>query len=200
MSEVADDRLTLDPATTALLLIDLQHGIVARETAPHSATDVVANAVRLADAFRAAGAFVVLVRVSYSADGRDALRPPVDAPNPPGPPPAGWDVIVPELGPREGDHVVVKRNWGAFYGTDLELQLRRRGVRTLVLGGIATNYGVESTARDAFERGYAQVLVEDATTTFSEEAHALALRYVFPRLARVRSTADVLAAIAAPAA
>jgi nicotinamidase-related amidase len=192
---MADEELRLDPATTALVLIDLQAGIVARETAPHSAADVVANAARLADRFRQRGAFVVLVRVSFSPDGRDALRPPADQPNPPGPPPAGWDAIVPEIGPRDGDHVLTKRNWGAFYGTDLDLQLRRRGIRTLVLGGIATNYGVESTARDAFERGYAQVIVEDATTTFSAEAHGLALAYVFPRLARVRSTDQVLAAL-----
>jgi nicotinamidase-related amidase len=189
------EPLTLDAATTALVLIDLQRGIVGRETKPHAASAVVANAVRLADAFRAAGALVVLVRVSYSADGRDMLRPPVDSPNPPNAPPAGWDQIVPELGPRDGDIVVTKRNWGAFYGTDLELQLRRRGIRTLVLGGIATSFGVESTARDAFERGYAQVIVEDASTALSEGAHEFAFTTIFPRLARIRSTAEVLDAV-----
>jgi nicotinamidase-related amidase len=195
--EMTDAELTLDPATTALVLIDLQRGIVARDTRPHAAADVVANAVRLAGAFRAAGGTVVLVRVSYSPDGRDALRPPADSPNPPGPPPAGWDELVPELGPRDGDLVVTKRNWGAFYGTDLELQLRRRGIRTIVLAGIATNFGVESTARDAFERAYAQVIVEDATASFTAEAHAMAFSVVFPRLARVRSTEQVLAAVSA---
>jgi nicotinamidase-related amidase len=190
-----NDELVLDPARSALVLIDLQRGIVARETAPHPAAQVVANAARLADAFRARGGFVVLVHVDFSPDRRDALKPPVDAPNPPAPPPAGWADFVPEVGPREGDHVVTKRQWGAFYGTDLDLQLRRRGIDTLVLGGIATNYGVESTARDAFERGYAQVLVEDATTTFDADAHALALKFVFRRLARVRSTEVVLAAL-----
>jgi len=190
------EPLTLDAATTALVLIDLQRGIVARETKPHTAADVVANAARLADAFRAAGALVVLVRVSYSADRRDMLRPPVDTPNPPNTPPAGWDRIVPELGPRDGDVVVTKRNWGAFYGTDLELQLRRRGIRTIVLGGIATNFGVESTARDAFERGYAQVIVEDASAALSEGAHEFAFTTIFPRLARIRSTAEVIAALA----
>ena len=192
---MTDHPLALDPATTALVLIDLQKGIVARDTAPHPAADVVANAVRLADAFRAAGAPVILVRVSYAADMRDALSPPVDTPPPPWNRAADWDELVPALGPREGDIVVTKRNWGAFYGTDLELQLRRRGVRTLVLGGIATNFGVESTARDAFERAYAQVIVEDATSAFSPDAHAFAFGTIFPRFARIRSTTQVLAAL-----
>jgi nicotinamidase-related amidase len=191
-----DERLTLDPATTALVLVDLQKGIVWRDTAPHTSAGVVANGVRLADAFRAAGALVVLVRVAFAADLRDALSPPRDEVPPPSTPAPDWAEIVPELGPRPGDIVITKHQWGAFYGTELDLQLRRRGIRTLVVGGIATNYGVESTARDAWERNYALVLAEDATTTFTEEAHSLALKYVFPRIARVRSTAQVLAALA----
>lgn len=192
---MADERLTLDPATTALVLVDLQKGIVWRDTAPHTSAAVVANGVRLADAFRAAGALVVLVRVAFAPDLRDALSPPRDEVPPPSTPAPDWAEIVPELGPKTGDIVITKHQWGAFYGTELDLQLRRRGIRTLVLGGIATNYGVESTARDAWERNYALVLAEDTTTTFTEEAHTLALKYVFPRIARVRSTAQVLAAL-----
>jgi nicotinamidase-related amidase len=193
---MADDVLALDPATTALVLIDLQRGIVTRQTQPYSAADVVARCARLADRFRELGSTVVLVHVDFSPDGRDALSPPVDAPNPPGAArPADWAQIVSEIGPRPGDLVVTKRNWGAFYGTDLDLQLRRRGVRTLVMGGIATNFGVESTARDAFERAYAQVLVEDAMAGLSAGAHEFAVKNVFPRLARVRSTEQVLAAL-----
>lgn len=193
--EMTGDALTLDPASTALVLIDLQKGIVARDTAPHAAADVVANAVRLAERFRGVGAPVILVRVSYAADLSDALAPPVDTPPPASTRSADWDQVVPELGPREGDLVVTKRNWGAFYGTDLELQLRRRGVRTIVLGGIATNFGVESTARDAYERAYAQVIVEDATSALSAQAHAFAFTTIFPRFARIRSTEQVLAAL-----
>jgi nicotinamidase-related amidase len=111
--------------------------------------------------------------------------------------PPNWADIVPELGPQPGDVVITKRQWGAFYGTDLELQLRRRGITTIVLGGIATNFGVESTARDAWERNYELILVEDAMTSLAPDAHALALKVVFPRLGRVRSTADVLAALGA---
>lgn len=193
-----DEPLTPDPATTALVLIDLQKGIVSRDTAPHTSARVVANAARLADAFRAAGALVVLVRVAFAADRRDLLNPPRDEAPPPSAPSPDWSEIVATIGPREGDVVITKHQWGAFYGTELDLQLRRRGIRTLVLGGIATNYGVESTARDAWERGYALVLAEDATSTFTAEAHALALKYVFPRLSRVRSTAEVLAALGTP--
>jgi len=192
---MADEGLTLDPATTAVVLVDLQKGIVWRDTAPHASAAVVANGARLADAFRAAGALVVLVRVAFAPDLRDVLSPPRDEVPPPSTPGPDWAEIVPELGPKGGDIVVTKHQWGAFYGTELDLQLRRRGIRTLVLGGIATNYGVESTARDAWERSYALVLAEDATSTFAEEAHVLALKYVFPRIARVRSTAQVVAAI-----
>ncbi|HET7230119.1 MAG TPA: hydrolase [Longimicrobium sp.] len=192
---MADEDLKLDPATTALVLIDLQKGIVWRDTAPHTSQTVMANAAKLADAFRAAGALVVLVRVAFSADTRDVLNPPRDEVPPPQKPSADWSDIVPELGPRGTDLVITKKQWGAFYGTELDLQLRRRGIRTLVLGGIATNYGVESTARDAWERNYALVLAEDATSTFSEEAHLLALRHVFPRISRVRRTALILSAL-----
>jgi nicotinamidase-related amidase len=187
--------LSLDPARTALVLIDLQRGIVGRPTAPHAAPDIVAQAVRLARHFRELRAPVVLVRVTYSADDADRLKPPVDAaPFGAGPMRADFADIVPDLGPVPGDVVITKRQWGAFYGTELDLQLRRRHVRTLVLGGIATNFGVESTARDAFERGYELVFVEDAMSGLSAEAHAFAISAIFPRLGRVRSTEAVLAA------
>lgn len=188
-------ELTLDPKTTALVAIDLQHGIVAMNTAPHASADVVARNAEIARALRAAGGTVVFVRVTQSADGKDALKPTTDAaPAAGGARPANWAELVPELGVEESDVVVTKRQWGAFYGTDLELQLRRRGVKTILLTGIATNIGVESTARDAFERGFDQVFVEDATASASEAAHKNSFG-LFPRMGRVRSTAEVLAAL-----
>ncbi len=90
-----------------------------------------------------------------------------------------------------GDSLIVKRQWGAFYGTDLDLQLRRRGIETIVLGGVATNFGVESTARQAWEHGYAIVLAEDACTSRSAGLHDMAVRYIFPRLSRVVQSADI---------
>lgn len=101
------------------------------------------------------------------------------------------------MSPRPGDHRVTKKQWGAFYGTDLDLQLRRRGIRTLVLCGISTCFGVESTARDAYERGYEQVFVEDAMASRSAAEHEHTVTRIFPRMGRVRVTAEVLAALAA---
>jgi nicotinamidase-related amidase len=188
--------LSLDPTTTALILIDLQRGIVARQAAPHLASEVVERCAKLAEAFREQKALVVLVHVAF-ADDRERLKPEADSAPPSGPMPPDWSDIVPEIGPRSGDIVITKRQWGAFYGTALDLQLRRRGIRTLVFGGIATNFGVESTARDAYERGFEQVFVEDAMSGLTAGAHQFAITTIFPRMGRIRSTDDVLAAIKA---
>jgi nicotinamidase-related amidase len=187
--------LSLDPKTTALVLIDLQNGITSRVTAPHSSADVVSRAARLAEAFRAHGSTVVLVRVAFAADDSDRLKMPIDAQMPAMTLTADWSDIVTALGPKTGDILITKHQWGAFYGTELELQLRRRGIKTIVIGGISTNFGVESTARDAFERAFALVFAEDATSALSEEGHTFAMKNIFPRLGLVRSTADVLAAL-----
>ncbi|MCL5116781.1 MAG: hydrolase [Firmicutes bacterium] len=188
------EKLALDPARTALVVIDLQKGITAMQTAPHSSDAVVMRAAQLAESFRQAGAFVVLVHVGPSPDGKDALKPITDTTaNWPSPPP-GWDEIVPEMGPKPGDHVLRKRQWGAFYGTDLDLELRRRGIDTIVLCGISTNIGVESTARAAYEHGYQQIFVEDATAARTAEEHQFTFEHTFPRIGRVRSTQDVLEA------
>ena len=189
------EPLKLDPHTTALILIDLQKGITGRETAPHVARDVIARARRLAEHCRRVGATVVLVRVAFAPDGRDRLAPQADAAGWGGTPAPDFSVIVPELGPADGDLVVTKRQWGAFYGTELDLELRRRGIRTLVFGGISTNFGVESSARDAYERGYEQVFAEDAMAAMTAEAHKFAVTTIFPRIGWVRSTDEVLAAL-----
>ena len=157
--------LKLDAATTALVLIDLQQGILPYAKAPYDSAAVLANAVPLAAAFRAAKAPVVLVKVGFSADGGDVLKAIVDAPNPPGAPPSNWLADTPELPAQPGDIHILKRQWGAFHGTELDLQLRRRGITQIVLAGISTNIGVESTARQVFELGFNQVLVEDAMSS-----------------------------------
>jgi nicotinamidase-related amidase len=188
--------ISIDPKTSALVLIDLQHGIVGRPGAPRSGAEVVANAVRLAAKFRERGTIVALVRVSFAADRKDAVTTQVDAPmQMSGPLPPNWSELVPDVGPRDGDLVITKRQWGAFYGTDLDLHLRRRGVRTIVLGGIATNFGVESTARDAFERAYQLIFAEDAMTSLTAEGHEFVIKNIFPRLGLVRSTSAVLEAL-----
>lgn len=189
--------MKLDPATTALIVIDLQHGIVARGSMPHAASDVVARTATLAQRFRETGGLVVLVHVAFSADDRDRLQAPADQPAPTSVAnlPANWSDFVPELGHAASDIVITKRQWGAFYGTDLELQLRRRGIRTLVMTGISTNFGVESTARDAWERGFALVFAEDAMSGLGENAHEFAITTIFPRLGFVRSSEEIAKAL-----
>ena len=104
--------------------------------------------------------------------------------------PDGWTELAPEL-QQPGDLTVTKHQWGAFHGTDLDVKLRRRGITTIVLGGIATNFGVESTARAGWEHGYNMVVLEDASTGVSAELHEMAFKFVFPRIARVVSTAGL---------
>lgn len=190
--------LELDPKTTALMLIDLQQGILRMPVEPYRATDVLQNAAALGRAIAGAGGTIVLVNVGFAADSADRLRQPVDSPPviPAGGFPADYSDLAPEIAALPAKIRITKRQWGAFYGTELDLQLRRRGIATIVLGGIATNFGVETTAREAWQHGYAVVLVEDACTSMNADAHRMAIEKVLPRIARVRKTADVVAAIA----
>ncbi|GGW72067.1 hydrolase [Streptomyces lucensis JCM 4490] len=158
----------LDPRRTALVLVDLMERIVALPLEPRKGAEALANAEGLAAAFRAAGAPVVLVRVE---------RPAV-AEQPPG------SGLVPGL-LRDGDLEVVKRTLGAFQGTGLDERLRALGVTTLVLGGVATNLGVESTARAAADLGYELVFAEDTMAAFTAAEHEATVRLDFPRLGTV---------------
>lgn len=181
----------LNPKTTALVMIDLQHGNVVRELAPYPAGQVVANSVRVAEAWRAAGATIVYVRVSVGE-----LAPHVADRALPGlkvVPPNPSD-LVPEAQVQPGDFVVTKRQFGAFHATELDQILRRRGVKDIIMTGIATNIGVESTARVAHDLGYDLVFVEDAMTSIGEGNHEFAVRNVFPLLGRVRTTEEIVAA------
>ena len=188
-----DTREFLNDEPTALVIIDLQRGIAGREVHPHSGRSVVANAALLVEAFHRAQLPIVFVRVSFTPE--TMLKPILDnAPSMP-PPQAGWDELVPEMDVREADVVVTKRNWGAFYGTDLDMQLRRRGVKRIAICGIATSIGVESTARDAFERNYKLLFVEDAMAAMSAQEHEYACSVVFPRMGIIRSTDDVVKAL-----
>jgi nicotinamidase-related amidase len=182
--------MQLDPKSTALVLIDLQKGVLAMPVAPHAAAEVYERSLRLAERFHAVKAPVVWVRVSFASDLADAPLLPVDQPNNYAALPPGWDEFPRPLHPS--DLTVTKRHWGAFYGTELDLQLRRRGVRRIVLGGIATHIGVESTARSAAEHGYELVIPEDLCSSMSAETHAFSFKHTFPRIARV-TTSDAIA-------
>ncbi len=181
----------LDPKT-ALVVIDLQKGITALPTA-HAIAPVIANAARLAHAFRAAKLPVVLVNVTTVGDGLDLLRTRTDAPAMRLPSSAEFGELLPELGRSSGDLLVTKRQPNAFYGTELDLQLRRRGVTGIVLAGVSTSVGVDGTARAAHERGYNLAFAIDAMTDRSLPAHEFVRANVFPRLGEVDTTDAILA-------
>jgi len=157
---------------------------------------VLGNCAMLAGEMRDRGAMVIYVRVLVD----ELLALPADAPmKKPGTPAPPPDAVhfAPQAQLQASDHVVTKRQWGAFHGTDLYQLLRRRNIKTIVLGGIATNYGVESTARAAFDRGYELVLVEDAMSGMQADAHNFSCENVFRTMGRVRSTREVIDALQA---
>ncbi|MGA3236948.1 MAG: isochorismatase family protein [Bryobacteraceae bacterium] len=177
--------LTKLDTTSALIVIDLQKGIVGLPTV-HPAGEIVGRAAQLARAFREQGLPVVLVNVSGRAPGRtDAGIPKFSFP-------ADWTELVPELDQSPGDHIVTKQRWGAFLGTSLDDYLRQRGVTQVVLAGVATSVGVESTARSAYDLGYNVTLVVDAMTDRDADAHRHSVEKIFPRLGETAATGDVL--------
>jgi nicotinamidase-related amidase len=188
--------LQLDPRSTALVLIDLQKGLLALPLAPHSAPQIVTTAGRLATAIAAAGGHVVLVRVDFGAGLAAAPKGATDVPLAVPPEmPADWTEISPELSAAAPHIVVTKRNWSAFYGTSLDLELRRRGIAHLVVGGIATNFGVESTARDGWQGNYTVIVAEDAASSFRTEMHEFAVKNTLPRCSLVRKSDEIIAAL-----
>ena len=186
--------LTLQPQKTAVVLIDLEQGIVARDLQPHNGKEVVERCARLAAAVRHNGGLVVYVHVLLN----ELLALPADRPRsrPPEPFAASASDLVPEAGFQpETDVLITKRQPGAFYGTHLDQALRRRQIKTLILAGIATNIGVESTARAAHDRGYALVFADDAMSSLTAEMHAFATEQIFPMMGYVRSTEEILKAL-----
>lgn len=181
----------LDHKKTALIVIDLQKGIVSMPTKPYDTREVVRNAASLARKFREKSMPVFLVHVYSDVD--TSLHPLNDSGQMRrGDMPEDWHEFVPKLERSGNDVIITKKQWGAFYGTDLDLQLRRRKIETIVLCGIATKYGVESTARFAYEYGYQQVFPEDAMSDLSEESHRDSVEYVLKRIGRVRKTEEIL--------
>ncbi|MFJ6698046.1 isochorismatase family protein [Streptomyces sp. NPDC091272] len=165
---------TLDPARTALVLVDLMPRIIGLPLAPRSGDEVLRAACELAKQFGAAGAAVLAVRVERPGEERQ----------PPG------SELHPDVAGL-ADAVVVKRTTGAFQDTALDALLRERGVTTLVLGGIATNLGVESTARVADDLGYKLVFAEEAMTALTAQEHEAAVRLNFPRMGTVVAGVDL---------
>jgi nicotinamidase-related amidase len=177
---------TLDP-NTALLVVDLQKGIVGMSAA-QPIGGVVEKARSLLDAFRERGLPVVLINVDDLAPGRTE-RPRMDVTKLP----AGWADLIPELNRQSDDIIVTKKTWGAFASTDIAEQLARRGVTQVVVIGVATSAGVESTARQAYEAGLNVTLATDAMTDSSAQAHDGSIRNIFPRLGETGTTSEIIA-------
>ncbi|MBZ6077523.1 isochorismatase family protein [Microvirga puerhi] len=191
--------LKLDPRSTALILIDVQNGTLGQPLTPNSREMVIANSATLATRLSQAGGTLVRVHVSFSDGYRDRPQGETDVPMilPEGGLPADWSAFPAEIAALKPDIQITKRQWSAFFGTELDLQLRRRGIRTVIIGGLMTNFGVETTARDAWQLNYATLVAHDAASSIGEGLHDFAVRNTLPRVARVRSTAEIIAALAA---
>jgi len=170
---------------TALVIIDLQKGIVSYPTA-HPIDEVVAHASALAAAFRRHGLPVVLVTVAGGAPGR--TERPISSTERP----ADWVHLIPELTPQPEDLLVTKNTWGAFTDTNLYAHLKERGVTQVVLAGVATSFGVESTARHAHELGFHVALAVDAMTDLDLDSHNHSVTRIFPRLGQNATTHEIL--------
>jgi nicotinamidase-related amidase len=187
-------ELNLNKGKTAIVVIDLQKGIAAIPTEPYSSKLVIENTAKILTEFRKNNMPVFLINVTPSRDMKDALRPVSETSFSMSNYDSSWSEFVPDLDIQPTDFRITKHQWGAFYGTELDLQLRRRKIETIVLCGIATNFGVESTARFAYEFGFNQILVEDAMAARSKDEHNFPIKYIFPRLGLIRSTDQVIKA------
>jgi nicotinamidase-related amidase len=175
---------TFDPKT-ALVVVDLQKGIMSYNTIPPVA-EVVKKAAELTAAFRHHKLPVVLVNVLGRAPGRteqtqNRTQYPPD-----------FAHFIEELKQHPGDHVVTKKTWGAFTNTDLDAHLKKLGVTQIVLCGVATSVGVESTARHAHENGFHVTLATDAMADMDPEAHANSVKRIFPKLGETGTTQEIV--------
>jgi nicotinamidase-related amidase len=178
----------LDPHT-ALIVVDLQKGL--RDIPSlHPIAGVIDRCCQLGEAFRKQKLPVVLVNVTGAAPGRtEKSRRHRELP-------AGFSELIPELHQQPEDILITKRTWGAFANTNLEAQLKAKGVTQVVLAGVATGTGVEATARQAYEAGFNVTLATDAMTDVRAEAHEYSLKHVFPRLGETAATHDILSLLA----
>ncbi|HEY3752170.1 MAG TPA: isochorismatase family protein [Pseudonocardiaceae bacterium] len=176
---------TLDP-TTALIVVDLQTGLAGLPTV-HPFDGVVANAAALAEAFRAKRLPVVLVNVAGGAPGRTERGAGGHQF------PDGWTDFLPQLNQQPTDKTVTKLTWGAFHHTDLADHLSELGVTQVVVVGVSTSSGVESTARQAYEHGLHVTLATDAMTDLDPVTHDTSVNHIFPKLGETGTTRDILA-------
>jgi len=184
--------LTALDEEVALICVDLQAGIL-RMPVNRDTAELAARAGTLATAFRAHDKSIVAVTVGGSPPGRTERGPQaVDLSD-------DFTTPSPALNVGPPDIEVRKTAWGALTGTDLQQRLTERGTRQLVICGISTSIGVESTARAAFDLGYHVVIATDLIADTSPEAHANSLERIFPRMAELATSRDLLSALRAHA-
>jgi len=186
----------------AVVINDMIKGGLERLDDPHhnalvEASGVIPKTRQLVDFARAADVQVIWIRVERRPDRRDIVDNATDRP-------MGWHLPtvvsadtweaeqVDELPVMDGDQVVLKPRLDPFQGTDLDLQLRAQGVRTMLLGGHSTNMGVESCARTGHDLGYDVVVVRDCCFNASEKLHRFSLEEILPFFSRVMSVDEVV--------
>lgn len=182
--------MTIDFNKTALVLVDLQQGITKLDYAPHSVDTIIHNANRLIKVFREHNSFIVFVHVDFY-DGEDELKPNAMVTLPPKEG-INFSHFHHQLNKKDSDFVITKRNFSSFFGTDLDLQLRRRGIDTIVLGGVATHAGVDTTARDAFQLNYNQYFITDMMSAQNDTMHNFPIQYIFPIMGQTLTTDEFI--------
>lgn len=181
---------TID-AKAALVVVDLQKGLLGAPTTPLAMNQVVRQAARLARAFRTRGLPVVLVNVEGGAPGRTEAGGHSGASRP-----ADWSELAPDLAAQPDDIRITKQRWNAFHGTALHDALSQLGVTQTVVSGVATSVGVEGTARGAYDHGYNVVLALDAMSDIDAAAHANSVERIFPRLGEIASVEEIIELLA----
>jgi nicotinamidase-related amidase len=176
---------TLDPVT-ALIVVDLQSGTVRNPTV-HPIEGVVASAAAVLAAFRSRGLPVVIARVDGTPAGRNSYGGGASAW------PAEMTELVPEITVTAEDVSLTRRAWSVFSGTELHEQLAALAVTEVVLVGLATSFGIESSARDAYDLGYSVVVVTDAVSDMRAEAHENSVARIFPILGDTATSAEIVA-------
>lgn len=178
----------IDPKP-ALIVVDLQKGLLNAPTKPYPMSDVIEQAGRLAKAFRANELPVVLVNVEGAPPGRSEYG------HSSGTRPPGWADLVDGLDAQPSDIRVTKNRWNAFHDTGLSQTLESLGVTQVILAGVATSVGVEGTARGALDHGYHVVLAIDAMTDIDADAHLNSVERIFPKMGETGTVSQILALV-----
>ena len=190
-------NMIFDLSKTAFVAIDMQKGIVNNGTlSPHTAQSILSNNDLLVRTLKRTAALKVLVNVDISTFPYLSQQTDMGGMTAASVPPEFTDLLLKDsLKDTDNMLTITKYNPSAFFGTSLDLQLRRRGIETIILSGVATTNGVYATALDAFQHGYHVVLAEDACSDRDKESHQLFIKKIFPKTARVRSTKQIIEAI-----